>query len=157
MENSGISVLKEFMRTRLESQAGHLKKLKKIEKVLAFSGTPRYDNEACSRANRKSKNRCVAQFGRALRSGRRGRWFKSSRIDGSRNQLKQLVSGFFHALNRSKKSTSESGFNVSSEILLLQLRLVSTVLLRSVRLRSQTLPRHISWLPVFFFLSAGFR
>ena len=25
--------------------------------------------------------RCVAQFGRALRSGRRGRWFKSSRID----------------------------------------------------------------------------
>ena len=28
--------------------------------------------------------RCVAQFGRALRSGRRGRWFKSSRIDANR-------------------------------------------------------------------------
>ena len=26
-------------------------------------------------------NRCVAQFGRALRSGRRGRRFKSCRID----------------------------------------------------------------------------
>ena len=27
------------------------------------------------------KRRCVAQLGRALRSGRRGRWFESSRID----------------------------------------------------------------------------
>ena len=30
---------------------------------------------------KKNKNRCVAQFGRALRSGRRGRRFKSCRID----------------------------------------------------------------------------
>ena len=29
----------------------------------------------------ESLYRCVAQLGRALRSGRRGRWFESSRID----------------------------------------------------------------------------
>lgn len=34
------------------------------------------------------KPRSVAQFGRALRSGRRGRWFKSSRSD---HRIKEII------------------------------------------------------------------
>ena len=36
----------------------------------------------------------MAQFGRALRSGRRGRWFKSSRID-ERDDAEGAIPSFF--------------------------------------------------------------
>ena len=39
--------------------------------------------------------RCVAQFGRALRSGRRGRRFKSCRIDFGEKPEIMKISGFF--------------------------------------------------------------
>ena len=42
----------------------------------------------------KSLKRCVAQLGRALRSGRRGRRFKSCRFD-LKNPLKSILSGDF--------------------------------------------------------------
>ena len=46
-----------------------------FHKILAFF---RYQ---CYYIKASSSNRCVAQLGRALRSGRRGRKFKSCRID----------------------------------------------------------------------------
>ena len=48
------------------------KKIKKSEKYLQFHKNSAILNKL---------KRCVAQFGRALRSGRRGRRFKSCRID----------------------------------------------------------------------------
>ena len=47
---------------------------------------------------KKNKNRCVAQFGRALRSGRRGRGFESRRFDslaGAPEHLRDQGSGVF--------------------------------------------------------------
>ena len=49
-----------------------------VEFVLFKYEKEKKNENACLR---NCKYRCVAQFGRALRSGRRGRWFKSSRID----------------------------------------------------------------------------
>ena len=54
-------------------------------------------------------NRCVAQFGRALRSGRRGRWFESSRIDCSQRickSKKQIIWLLFFYENKRRNSSS---------------------------------------------------
>ncbi len=50
---------------------------------------------SCFRAAERVKTveRAVAQFGRALRSGRRGRWFKSSQPDLKTKQLVALICG----------------------------------------------------------------
>ena len=39
----------------------------------------------------KNVLRSVAQLGRALRSGRRGRWFESSRFDGEKQEFLLLL------------------------------------------------------------------
>ena len=51
------------------------------QKILAFFNFQCYTNQAEIRKCFTTQYRCVAQLGRALRSGRRGRRFKSCRID----------------------------------------------------------------------------
>ena len=60
---------------------------------------------------RKRSNRCVAQFGRALRSGRRGRKFKSCRID-TKNGYRQV--SVFSCRFYSLVPVTFSGANVPS-------------------------------------------
>ena len=55
--------------------------LKKMKFIVDKSEKVRYTKRVrCERYKNKT-HRCVAQLGRALRSGRRGRRFKSCRID----------------------------------------------------------------------------